>query len=644
MNYWPSYDSIDPRSRAAYLEWLAGGRRDPNAYIGYVFLFFYGLERRALVDAQRDPRIRDEIPAIIEEVERLLGLYGQNHSFHGYAWWFVDLLKAAYGQPEATKPPVHLLPTVACPVQVRMELAKFALAGEPIPADWALTWYRTSPLTRLRTPAERCPDELAQLFRVRYGKRFGEGILVRPNKTPLRATYRPASASFGQEVSVSITSDGNFVPDISVLNGPLNRIGAVAEDCIADLDPYSRWIGKNPEMKDSIAAAALLPKDLVAEHESASLVNLTRVIEDRLDGLRQSQIPLSDLIEIWSPAYEGRLARKDGALLAQLLEKRGFGLEPDVRFGGAPPDPKKIGIVFRLPEDSPAAPSVAYSAATAALHLGVAVAAADDHISNEEIEQLEDLVSSRVPVSSNERIRLHAHLQWLLTEVPSMNGLKKRLSELPPEVRTQIAEFTVAVATADGQIDPEEVTLLGKIHKLLGIDDKELYGRLHAQTTATMQRAAGPVPVRITGPTRVEYTIPDPPPPGREPSSGVKLDLDKIERKLKQSAAVSAMLTSIFTDDDEPEPNEARIAEPEAGPHTTLLGLDAPHSGLLSQLLARTSWSRTELEDLASSSGLMPDGAMDVINDAAIDALGDVLLTGADPIEVDVTLMEELQA
>ena len=51
MTYWPSYSSISPECRAAYLDWLATGRRDPGAYIGYVFLYFYGLERRVLAEA-----------------------------------------------------------------------------------------------------------------------------------------------------------------------------------------------------------------------------------------------------------------------------------------------------------------------------------------------------------------------------------------------------------------------------------------------------------------------------------------------------------------------------------------------------------------------------------------------------------------
>ena len=42
IGYWPSYTHISPKARRAYLDWLAGGRSNPIADIGYVFLFFMG--------------------------------------------------------------------------------------------------------------------------------------------------------------------------------------------------------------------------------------------------------------------------------------------------------------------------------------------------------------------------------------------------------------------------------------------------------------------------------------------------------------------------------------------------------------------------------------------------------------------------
>ncbi len=66
----PSYHLISPDSRAAYLAWLAGDRDCTSVPPGFVSLFFFGLERRVLVDAAADPAVRRELPAIAAEVRR----------------------------------------------------------------------------------------------------------------------------------------------------------------------------------------------------------------------------------------------------------------------------------------------------------------------------------------------------------------------------------------------------------------------------------------------------------------------------------------------------------------------------------------------------------------------------------------------
>ena len=80
MPYWPSYSGIGPQARATYLDWLASGRSDRRYSVGYVFLYFYGLERRFFVDKPGE----DEKELLIAEVERLLRIYGGNRSVKGY--------------------------------------------------------------------------------------------------------------------------------------------------------------------------------------------------------------------------------------------------------------------------------------------------------------------------------------------------------------------------------------------------------------------------------------------------------------------------------------------------------------------------------------------------------------------------------
>jgi len=126
--YWPSYDSISPEARRAYLQWLSSGRKAPHANIGYVFLFFYGLERRVFVDAKTDQAAAADIPIIIAEVERLLSIYGKNNSFNNYASRFVDFLRQ--GQILARRyqkaPPAPLPYGYEMPVELRIGLGQLA--------------------------------------------------------------------------------------------------------------------------------------------------------------------------------------------------------------------------------------------------------------------------------------------------------------------------------------------------------------------------------------------------------------------------------------------------------------------------------------------------------------------------------------
>ncbi|MDR3231354.1 MAG: TerB N-terminal domain-containing protein, partial [Synergistaceae bacterium] len=87
LGYWPAYSEMRPAQRGRYLRWLADGKRAYLDDIGYAFVYFYGLERRALIDGQDDLRIMDE-------VRRLLARYPESRSFRKYLGGFLALLYA----------------------------------------------------------------------------------------------------------------------------------------------------------------------------------------------------------------------------------------------------------------------------------------------------------------------------------------------------------------------------------------------------------------------------------------------------------------------------------------------------------------------------------------------------------------------
>lgn len=114
--------------------------------------------------------------------------------------------------------------------------------------------------------------------------------------------------------------------------------------------------------------------------------------------------------------------------------------------------------------------------------------------------------------------------------------------------------------------------------------------------------------------------------------------MERVQAKLHETRAVSALLSGVFVEAEDEASTFVRPSEP------GIAGLDAAHSALLRQLAGRTSVARSELEAEARSFGLLPDGALDTINDAAFDRVGVAITTGDDPIDVDTTALEEMLA
>jgi tellurite resistance protein len=263
------------------------------------------------------------------------------------------------------------------------------------------------------------------------------------------------------------------------------------------------------------------------------------------------------------------------------------------------------------------------------------VADADGAVTEEEERMLERQLESSLHLSAAERVRLRAHLAWLLAAAPGTSGLKKRLSALDEAQRRAVGRYLVAVAGADGHFDPSEVTALTKMYRLLAFTAADAYSDIHALASAT-PAADKPVTVQEADRRPTGFAIPAPPTPEAPEPGTVNLDMQRVQQTIEETRAVATLLTDIL-EDEEPAPPEAPPT-----PVDAVDGLDGSHSALARQLAAKESWSRADLEMLAATHGLLPDGAIDAINEAALDRTGEMLCNGDDPVTVDLTIASEL--
>lgn len=620
-NYWPSYSEISPSARRAYLDWLASGRKDPEADIGFVFLFFYGLERRAIIDSAQDASVKADWPAIAIELRRLLAIYGpKSGSFRRYASALLDWVALAEHPTRLYEQPVPTFPkSYELPLYIRLALGQAAVDSAAVPVHLALAWARMDPNISLRTPAIRCAEEFEVLFSEKYAELHGPGMVLPCNRTKLKLVYQPASSGFHGYNELKLTFKDT--PDITVLTAPIKKLQAVVDAATKPLESFSRLIGKNPDAKNSLEGLLQLPSTLWPE----SAQNALQTLKSRM-GEGMVTLSFHDLLS--TLGAKTAFTREKTLLLARALEASAIGFEPDVLAGAKTPKPEEQVVLFALPDTEPLSRTTGpYLAATVTLQLASAVASADGDFSVDEMSHLRRTILSWQHLTSSQTRRLLAHLRLLTLAPASLSSLKKKFEPLELSAKEAIAEFMSTVAISDGEVSPSEVKMLEKVYKALGVDSKKVFSDVHAVAAGTK-----PAPATVA---KVE-------------ESGFKLDPARIAALQQDTEKVSAMLANIFADSEEPaatpieEPVESDVDS--SNTPKGLLGLDEAHTALARMLLSRPEWSREELLDVAADLDLMLDGALEHINEAAFDTHDIPFFEGEDPVTVNAEILEKVEA
>lgn len=618
MPYWPGYSDISPQCRATYLDWLASGRNDASYNPGYMFLYFYGLERRFFVDQSNE-----DAKHIVQEVRRLQSLYPENHSVRRYLGEFLDIAMLAETDLDAIEP-IFERQGWELPFSLKYAIGARIDKGENLTADWLLSWFICHPETNLRTPATRCRDEFVALFRMRFDRRFPDGLKVTKPRKSLTASYRAASSEF--QGSANPTVDGKPVPDISGLRKPVEIAQELADEVMTDLDKLSRFLGRNPDGRGSVEAHALLPSELWDAFPSEEMDRLKSWASTIVD--RGGLVPLEEVIGRLEGETSEKIGKRQMTGAADALARLGFGLAPDPRFALRSPKAEEPVVLFSLGEPIERLEEVSdsYRSALIELALGSFVAHADGHIAEPERKALEDQVSA-ADLSDQEGRRLRANLEWFLAVPPDMTLLRRKLKEVGQDSQAAMRAALVGAAHADGIIHSDEVASIEKIYKALGLDPALAYSDLHAGEVAD-----GPRTVRASKPGRPGEAIPD-----LEKASGPKLDASRIAAIRSDTERVSSVLGQIFDVEEE----ESGASTPDY--QSQVAGLDPKHGALVLELLTREHWSETEFERICASHGSMASGALEVVNEWAFETFDEALLDEYDGYDVSPEIAEAVK-
>ncbi len=276
LKYYPSYSQLSSLCRDTYLKWLEGDRTRPSTPIGYVFLYFYGIERRILLDHLIGKKgNNDEFKALFAEIQRLKSIFKDNKSFFWYCTKLLEIM--CIYKPGLVSIDNQEMSYGYDSILLKYQISQAAINNKPISSNIALHWLKSLSAYNLKTPARRCSEEFDELFRLVYTQKYGDGILVKPNKSRLSIHYFPASASLS-----GIRLEALDIPDPSILRGPSNKFISIAEECTNQLDSYSRHLGRKDTSKNDLSAKILLPEILLKSHTTEFIENFKTQVNDVL--------------------------------------------------------------------------------------------------------------------------------------------------------------------------------------------------------------------------------------------------------------------------------------------------------------------------------------------------------------------------
>ena len=620
LPYWPSYRDLTPNARRSYLDWLACGRVGPFG-VGYVFLFFYGLERRLFVD-----KAFDDAEAIIAEVARLRAAYGDNYSFDGYARRFLEaaeLVRSGVIQRPILSPRMGN-GEFEIPLPARRYLGARLAEQIPFDADDCLVWVLCLPDIYLRTPGSRCFEELAVLWRLRFEKRHPEGLKIRAPKRRLTGRYRSASSAF------ELTLDLGDLPDIAAVAAPLSGLRDLLSECQTDLEAYSRLLGRKPEARGTLEAALCLPDDLVETDSGLS----ARALKADFDTIIADQaiVPMAvarlcDLIGM--DQVQGKVPVGVHRQFGVVLDRLQIAFEPDRRYGDAGLMSDSQVVLYRAAGGGQIdAERLAYRSARTMAEISAIAASSDGEVVSAELDQIEAEIRAATDLRPEERTRLSAYAMWLLQDRPRQLAAISKLSKLPLPLRSEAARAAVASVLSDGRVQPAEIRFLEKLYKALGLPQDEVYAALHRGPASRDE------PVTVAEATAAPHdgvAIPHEP----VAPTGVQFDPARLARLRLETAEVSSLLAGIFAEEEAPIAPPAVVAASSA----RFEGLDVAHGELLRAVVDGGGLDRGTFDARAKALKLLPDGAIETINDWAFDSFDEPVLEGDD----DLTCPEHLR-
>lgn len=630
----PSYRTLTPRHRRDYIEWLSTGCLDPFVPEEFASIYFYGLEHRLMIE------MKGNEPKVIGEIRRLGALFPSAARLQRDVARLELFLgrKVAYAaRPVFTK---EMLTAHRPAPSVLLYLGKKIANGGVIDGKDALLWVQSCFKIFMPKAYVRCRAEFEALFEKRFDEKYPAGLAVSSRK-PLRLFYR--TATWHRSVDFVLPADVANVPDVEQAAGLVEQLSYLVSRVGADLESYDRLLSRKPAAARTVEAVVALPKPLHTSEWIGRFAEVRQLIDQNLakSGFISTSVPaLLDMLGL-QRSQKNALTARAAAEISQLFDVFDVGYEPDRRYGYTALQMDGSVCLFKAEEGGPVEPEeVAFKGVRLVTELVVRAAAVDGTVNQREMQVLKSFLEASAFLTAVQKQRLTAIARALMKTAASAAPVFSGLSRMSNDLQMRALDVVVDVVLADGMANPQEVSFLEKLYKALGEPVSDLHMRLHRQGDglASVEAASPAAGVAIRRPQPNAQGRPEESEPVRV--TDVVIDFERFSRIKAETASVSAILSEIFKEEEQPVALSADNSDATSVPFA---GLDAAHGELLARLTV-CDLTRSDFETSCRELGLMPDAALETLSEWGFDNIGEAIMEEGLKVAISRDFLDDVKA
>ena len=444
LNYWPNYNQISKTQQGYFIKWLSDGKPFIEE-LGYAYIYYYGLEYRALVEKQDQKEVLFEV---IELINTFPALY------YGYSLiCFLIFLIKEFNDGEK---------------QIIIEFLNNNSTQYVFQYYWNSILYKIDHdyfIENLKFNGY-VANYLKQHL---YGRRlellnyYIEKIFDKFKKEEWYSIknkfYDYHTATLGLFPNSKVTIAYENIEPSEKIQYPINY----AYENIRNIQNIKKFDSSTNDLNE-MEILSYLP----------SYLKKNIYYDKIIDYGDKAIIKISDLTNIFNIGKSEKLTLKQSEAISNLCDTYGYCIEPDAKIIQKPYKINTNVIVYK--DFNYQGEIKDYTIASLFTDIGYQIALEDNELLQVEIAYIENYIKKEFNLSPSERYRLQMRGELLVhtKAINTSETIKKLIKMLDDTGKETIAKYIISVAMADGIVKDSELKILQKIFKQLDFSDDYL--------------------------------------------------------------------------------------------------------------------------------------------------------------------------